>query len=146
MTAANDNHLPFEPVLREMVADDRNYVLSSWLRSYSEGPEFRSIARPVYFALYEPVVQRLISRSYVYVACLPDARDVVLGWAAIEKDALHYVLVKPRWRGNGIMRKLLADTAELPLTFTHIPPSRLESLIPPTWKFDPMRRFERKAA
>jgi GNAT superfamily N-acetyltransferase len=146
MTAANDNALPFESVLREMVADDRNYVLSSWLRSYAEGPEFRSLARPVYFALYEPVVQQLIDRSFVYVACLSDARDVILGWAAVDKDALHYVLVKPRWRGHGIMHKLLSDTGDLPMTFTHVPPSRLARLIPPTWKYDPMRRFERKAA
>lgn len=126
--------------------EDRNYVLSSWLRSYAEGPEFRGIARGTYFALYEPVVKDILARSVVAIATLPEQPDVVIGWMAIEDEALHYALVKPRWRKLGIARWLLADVLEIAATYTHVPSGAFARLIPPTWTYDPMRRFGRRAA
>lgn len=133
--------------LRAMREEDRNYVLSSWLRSYGEAPEFRSVKRSVYFALYEPLVKDLLSRSTVAVATMPEAPDVVLGWMAVEGDTLHYVLTKPRWRRLGIASFLLADLAALPAAYTHVFPSgAAERLIPATWCYEPMRRFRKRAA
>lgn len=134
--------------LRPMREDDRNYVLSSWLRSYAESGEFRGVTRAVYFALYEPLVKRLLERSTVAVATLPEATDVVLGWMAIEDDALHYLLVKPRWRKLGIAKWLLGSIGDVGGTvYTHAFPRGVgEKLIPASWTYDPMRRFERKAA
>jgi GNAT superfamily N-acetyltransferase len=133
--------------LRAMREDDRNYVLSSWLRSYAESGEFRGVTRSVYFALYEPLVKQLLARSTVAVATLPDAPDVVLGWMAIESDCLHYLLVKPRWRKLGIGRWLLQQIGEVDAVYTHaFPRGAGEKLVPASWSYDPMRRFERKAA
>jgi GNAT superfamily N-acetyltransferase len=135
-------------VLRCMRDEDRNYVLSSWLRSYAEGPEFRNVPRSVYFGLYEPLVKQLLARSTIAVATLPDAEDVVLGWMAVEDDALHYVLVKPRWRKLGIARWLLGQISATGAVYTHAPPLREGgTLIPSAWVYDPRRRFgERQAA
>lgn len=168
MTAANDNAPPVEEEVsfetRPMVDADQHFVLSSWLTSYAEESrrsrrpaepgdpisrfraEFRSLERQVFFALYDPVVKRLMDRSTILIACLPDAQDVILGWAAFEGDTLHYVFTKPRWRGLRIMRRLLSGTEALPLTFTHVPPMRLERFIPPAWTYDSMKRFPKKEA
>lgn len=151
--------------LRAMRDEDRNYVLSSWLNSYGEiarrhrvvdprtkavldeGGEFRGTRRAVYFRLYEPIVQDLVTRSTIVVATLPEEPDVVLGWMAIENDCLHYLLVKPRWRRLGIGRWLLGQLGELDAVYTHAPaPTVGAGLIPASWSFDSMRRFERKAA
>lgn len=130
---------------RPMREEDRNYILSSWLRSYAEAPEFRSIARGVYFALYEDVVKRLLERSTVAIAWTPELADSILGWLAVEgPDTVHYFLVKPRWRGLGIARWMTGELAELPATFTHTPTPVASRLIGPAWKHDPMRRFEQK--
>ena len=145
--------------------DDRAYVISSWLNSYAEvgrrqrvvdraskdvldeGGEFRGTQRSVYFALYEPIVKQLLARSTVAVATLPENPDVVLGWMAIEDDVLHYLLVKPRWRKLGIAKWLLGQLGDINAVFTHRPaPTVASRLIPASWSFDPMRRFERKAA
>lgn len=132
---------------REMRDDDRNYVLSSWLRSYADGSEFRHLSRGVYFALYEPVVKRLLERSTVAIAFDPSMPDVVLGYLVVEGDSLvHYVLVKPRWRKLGIGRWMTRDLADMPATFTHSPTPAGSRLVGSAWSYDPMRRFERKAA
>ncbi len=134
-------------VLREMRDGDRNYVLSSWLRSYADAPEFRGTQRPVYFAMYEPLVKSIIARSTVAVATLPESTDVVLGWMAIEGDALHYLLVKPRWRKLGIATWLLEQLGDIQATYTHAPSTAVGAkLIPAGWVYNPMRRFERQAA
>lgn len=135
---------------REFRRDDEqeyNYVLSSWLRSYGECPEFRSMARGVYFALYEPVVKRLLERSTVAVAWTCDLPHTVLGWLAVEgDDVVHYICTKRRFRRCGIGRWMTRDLASVPATFTHAPTLAGSRLVGPEWRYDPMRRFERKAA
>lgn len=136
-----------EWVLRNVRDEDRNYILSSWLRSYAEAPEFRSVEKRVYYRLYEPLVKAMLSRSAVAVATLPDAPDVVLGWMAIEDDALHYVLVKPRWRKLGIAKWLVGQLEGIDLVYTH-PPASVAAIhmIQPNWTYDPIRRFPKEAA
>lgn len=132
---------------REMREDDRNYVLSSWLCSYAEAPEFRRLARGVYFKLYEPVVKDLLARSTVAIAWTPELPDSILGWLAVEGDDLvHYWLTKPRFRKLGVARWMIRDLAELPAVFTHSPTPVASRLIGPAWTYDPMRRFEKRAA
>lgn len=133
-----------ELVLRPMRPEDRNYVLSSWLRSAAESLEFRRMARSVFFRLYAPVVVDMVDRSTVAVATLPEAPDVVLGWLAVEGDTLHYVLTKPRWRQLGIATFLLRDLAQLPAMYTHRFPPEASSLAPDTWRYEPHRRFKQE--
>lgn len=152
--------------LRAMRDDDRAYVFSSWLNSYAEvgrrprlvdpktrdlldeGGEFRGMRRAVYFKLYEPAVQAMVARSDIFVATSPglEGTDSVLGWMATEGDVVHYVCVKPRLRRLGLAKWLLAQVP-IDATYTHAPaPTLAQRLIPAGWLFDPLRRFERKAA
>lgn len=133
-----------ELVLRPMRPEDRNFVLSSWLRSAAESLEFRRMARSVFFRLYTPVVLDLLERSTVAVATLPERHDVVLGWIAVEGDTLHYVLTKQRWRQLGIATFLLQDLAQLPAVYTHRFPREAERLVPECWRYEPHRRFKQE--
>jgi len=127
---------------REMRDGDRNYVLSSWLRSYAEAPEFRSVARPVFFAIYEPVVKRMLERSTVAIAHDPELPDdSVLGFLVVEGESLvHYVHTKRRFRRMGIARWMTKDIASMAATFTHSPTPIAARLCGPTWTHDPKRR------
>lgn len=118
-----------------------NYVISSWVRSYSEAPEFKGIARAVFFDIYEPVVKRLLARSTVAIAWTPDLPDTVLGYLVIEGDnVVHYVHTKRRFRRTGIARWMTKDIVSMPATFTHSPTPIAARLCGPTWKHDPTRR------
>lgn len=135
---------------RPLNADDeqeRNYVLSSWLRSYAEGPEFRTVARRVFFELYEPVVKAILARSTVSIAYTPDLPNTVVGFLVTEgDDTVHYVHTKKRFRRLGVARWMTRDLAALSAVFTHHPTPIASRLCGPAWILDPMRRFEKRAA
>ncbi len=132
-------------VLRAMRESDRHYVLSSWLRSYaSKSLDARDYGdrRTQFYDDYGPVVRDLIARSQVIVASLMAEPDVIVGWAAIEGDALHYVLTKPRWRRLGVASWLLADFAGLPVTYTHRTSDVNRVPVPKTWTYRRFRIWE----
>lgn len=132
-----------------MRESDRNFVLSSWLRSYSaKSFDARDYGerRTQFFDDYVHVVRSLLARSQVIVACLREEPDVVIGWMAIEGDALHYVLVKPRWRQLGVARWMLEDYASTPVVFTHMTRDASRCPIPPTWTFRRFRIWPKEAA
>ena len=131
-----------------MQPSDRHYILSSWLRSYAaKGREWRDYGSPGAFAAdYVPVVRALLRRSQVIVASLREEPDVVVGWAAIEGDCVHYVLVKPRWRQLGVARWLLQDFAALPLAFTHRTSDAMRCPIPETWTYKRWRVWPAETA
>jgi GNAT superfamily N-acetyltransferase len=159
--------------LRAMREEDRALVMRSWLDSYWDlakrrryrdkatgeidpGGEFQGARRSAYYELYAPLVDQLMARCEVFVATMPDVRetDIVFGWIATEVDpvaqlvAVHYVHVKPRFRKTGLGRWLVAQMpADVPVIYTHEPtPVVGRRLVPPSWSFDSMRRFGRKAA
>ncbi|AKU97016.1 hypothetical protein AKJ09_03680 [Labilithrix luteola] len=122
-----------------MQPSDRNYILSSWLRSFAgkseDGRGFReSGSLTDFFTDYAPVVRSLIDRSAIVVACLKEKPDAIAGWMAIEEDALHYVLVKPRWRRCGVARWMLADYASVPVVFTHETSDSRRCPVPEAWR------------
>ncbi len=152
---------------REMRDEDRNYILSSWLRSYAEistrrrridfvtrevedpGGEFAGMNRSTFFGLYEPVVQALVARSLIAIAWTPELPDSVLGWMALEPSepkAVHYLLVKPRWRKLGIATWMLKDLRGEAASYTHAPHVKTTRLLGSAWTHAPMLPFERKAA
>lgn len=128
--------------LRPMRPSDEHLVLSSWLRSYAaksvDALDYTGRAFGLFSTDYAPVVRALMARSSVVVACLREEPDSVVGWMAIEDDAVHYVLVKPRWRRLGVARWMLSGIALLPLVFTHRTTDATKCPIPEGWIY---RRF-----
>jgi GNAT superfamily N-acetyltransferase len=134
--------------LRGMRDEDRNYVLSSWLRSYAaKGRDARDyVEHARFFDDYAPIVRSLLDRSQVIVASLREEPDVIVGWASVEGDALHYVLVKPRWRRLGVARWMLNDFAALPVAYTHRTSDAMRCPIPDGWSYRRFRVWPREKA
>lgn len=72
---------------------------------------FRLIDKDSYFKHYEQYIKMLMTRpqAQVKLAVLDDDYDVVLGWALIEPDVLHYVYVNRENREIGIAKALLQN-------------------------------------
>ena len=131
---------------RPMTETDRNYVLSTWLRSYAETYEARLFfdgpTRGQFFDVYQPVVKGLLDRGTVTVACLPENEDVVVGWICTEGETVLYLVVKPKFRGVGVAGKLLAGMEALPLSYSNItPPAKKRLRFPSNWRYTPGKRF-----
>ncbi len=120
-----------------MRATDRNYVLSSWLRSYAgrSGDAMQYVEHREFVRDYAVVVRALLARSQVIVASMREEPDVIVGWAAVEGDLLHYVHTKPRWRQLGVARWLLKDFAALPVVYTHRTNDATKCPIPSGWVY-----------
>lgn len=141
---------------------ERNYVISSWLKSYAdtsrrrwqrlpdgtidEGGEFQGMRLNVYYALYAPHVPRLLEQSTIAVCCTPELPDdAIVGWMALEDGVLHYVHTKKHFRRMGVAKWMLDGVRDASLTYTHQFAHSARALIGARWSYDPMRRFEKRA-
>lgn len=144
---------------REMAETDRNFVVHSWLQTFSHTAEARHSYDSRIFQFnvdYNRVIDGILSRSRVVIASLAENHDVIAGWMCVEnmdgdawisKDGvfpptLHYVLVKKGFREIGVAGQLLRGLDALPLAYTHMTgPARRRLRIPETWAFRPFRRY-----
>lgn len=111
-------------LIRRADADDAPFVFSYWLRDHFEHSAFaRGVTKDTYMRLHHMVVERVIARSVMYVACDAEDPTVCYGFICVEGPTLHYLFVKRRFRGLGIARRLLSEAglyAAGPKLFTHL--------------------------
>lgn len=94
---ANDQDIPF--------------IFSSWLKSFRDaGLMVRSVPNTIYFTNHHKILQRLIKRSTVYVACDPKDSSQIYGYIVAEyidgTFVLHFIYVKQSFRKLGVGRAL----------------------------------------
>lgn len=90
----------------------RNMLIAEYLRSLRKGNEYLELIEPLaYFNVYDAYFKALLARpdSAVKLAALSDDPDVVLGWALVEPDKLHFVYVKKDYRRIGIAKSLVSE-------------------------------------
>lgn len=93
-----------ELVLRRAVPADRNFVLSSWMKSYRGSRYFDAWNNERYYSDYDgfqAYCKRLLDRheTRLVIAHLEGDPDEIVGWAAGEPPhALYYVYVKKDFR------------------------------------------------
>lgn len=87
---------------------ERNLVRSSWLRSYAASAFARIAGKRAYFSGQHDLVDDLLDRTRVAVACSPRDPTTIIGWACVEPpNVVHYVWVQEDFRRNGVARALL---------------------------------------
>lgn len=104
--------------------DDAAFVFSYWLRDHFERSAFaKGITKATFMRLHHLLLERIIARSVVFVACDPEAPNVCYGFICAEgPEVLHYLYVKRRFRRMGIGTGLLAAAgmSDGPKVFTHL--------------------------
>jgi hypothetical protein len=123
-------------LMRRARSGDIPFITNSWLKSFRDAPYVTSCPNNVYFGSQHRLIEQLIPRSVVLVACNEDDPDQILGWIAAEVLALnaedesqgkglviHYCYVKRTFRQVGLARRLWATlvTTEEPVVtmYTH---------------------------
>lgn len=95
---------------RDYHADDKNFILSSWMKGLYHGNSwFKDIDRDIYNTYYHQILEDLLKRPTIFIkmACLKDDPLVCLAYAVFENHALHYVFTKPIWRKIGLAKDLI---------------------------------------
>lgn len=113
---------------RQGLATDDPFIFSSWLNGLRYANDmFEQIDQEIYFKHYHQRIELILKRSEVNIACLKDDPDVILGYSVVEPTILHWVFVKPAWRGIGLMRDLVPKDTK---SVTHL--TRVGLKIKPT--------------
>lgn len=107
---------PDVPVgFRDMEEGDRRFIMSSWLRGFHQAGDWPRrlgtercphgipcgccrFTHRRFFDEHGPVVEQLLARSKVVVACNPTRPDQVIGYVVAEPGVLHWVFVKTPFR------------------------------------------------
>ncbi len=117
--------------------DDVPFIFSTWLKGlYYGNTWWRQIPSDIYYPNYHPVVERLLERSQVIVACLASNEDVIIGYAVVSEDGqtLHWTHVKEAWRQFGLCKRMLS-----PLSINQV--SHITNIgkriKPEAWVFNP---------
>ncbi len=110
-------------ILRPMQYEDLPFVFSSWLKGLRWGNNFYlSIDQDSYFKGQHSVIERILANknTTVTIACLADAPEVLVGYAAYTGGVLHFAYVKEDWRGIGLARDMVPKDIKSVSNFTRV--------------------------
>ena len=101
---------------------DKNFVYATWLRGLYYGDSwFSQIPKQIFMTQYQLVIDRILSRATVSVACLKDDPEIILGYSVhhpIENgNAVDWVFVKSSWRHIGVAKSLIPSNV---VAVTHL--------------------------
>ena len=138
--------LPYK--IRLASPDDISFIYSSWLKSYRFGSHVGKQTRSmVFFEEYREIIDTILARSSVIVACLEDDPHIILGYVVSEPGIVHYGFIKESFREMGIFNKLLdisQPNKDANIIYTHMT-ILLHSFINKTskshWLYDPFKLY-----
>lgn len=103
-------------LLRKVIRADIPFITSSWLESFRNAPMVRGVPNSIYFSYHHKILEELLPRSIVLVACNPADTDQIVGYICAEVFdnclVVHYVYVKQPLRRLGVAKKLLDTLLE----------------------------------
>lgn len=121
---------PAPCTLRWGKIDDLAFIVDSWTK---KDPDMRAMRQRDSTRHVRTLLAREGSR--VIVAHVPDDADAILGWAAVERECLHYVYVRSTARRQGIARAML-ETVPI-VAYSHRVARGL--MAPSLWVYEPER-------
>jgi GNAT superfamily N-acetyltransferase len=97
--------------LRPACADDRNYVMATWLRSYVDSmPRSVTLPRRLLWTEHDRALKQILARpaARVLIAHPVGEDSIILGWLCAEGDVVHYVYTRDGCRRQGIAARMAA--------------------------------------
>jgi len=111
-------------VVRPATEADVSFIFNSWLKSYR--PQCKAVSNPVYYQFQHELIEHLLARCSVQVACNASDASQIYGYLVSEHmegiQVVHFAYVKHSFRQLGIMRKLAGSAgivAETGGFYTH---------------------------
>jgi GNAT superfamily N-acetyltransferase len=99
-------------IIREAIQDDLPLIYNSWLKQYRESPFSVGVVNSVYYSQHRKIIDCLIERSVLRVACDAASPTKIYGWVCGEiydPLVLHFIYVKKKYRKRGIGGMLLNE-------------------------------------
>ncbi len=96
--------------IRDVTESDYNFIRATFIKGLYYGDSwFSLIPKQIYIDNYKVVIETLLAKGIISVACLKDDPSVIIGYSILSQDLLtiHWVYVKDKWRKNGIAKSLV---------------------------------------
>lgn len=94
--------------IREPKPTDLNFIQSSFLKSMKkESALGRACSTRVFFKEFTKVIDYILDRSEILIACDQSNEDTILGYLIYEPTVVHYAYVKNGLRELNIARDLI---------------------------------------
>ncbi len=110
--------------IRAYKPEDKSFILATWLRGLFYGDSwFKEIPKNVFMLKYHTIIEAILAhpKTVVYVACLKEDADVILGYAVLGPDNIaHWVFTKSAWRGIGIAKSLIPQATQVATHLTRV--------------------------
>jgi len=113
--------------IRDYKPEDRNFVISTFLRGLYYGDSwFSLIPKDIFMKNYKAVAEALIAKRTIKVACLREDPDVIIGYSILSNDfqTIDWVYVKSSkqpdgttWRNKGVGKSLVP---QYPTSVSHL--------------------------
>lgn len=106
--------------IRDYEPSDKAFVMATFLRGLYYGDSWFSLMpKDLFMVHYKHIVEALINKHLVKVACLKEDRDVILGYSILSHDfkVIHWCFVKSAFRKQGIGKALVPSSVG---TVTHL--------------------------
>jgi hypothetical protein len=94
-------------IFRAATQSDLPLVYSAWLKSYA-GCRPPCVSLDGYYTGHHDVIERLLDRAPVTVACTDDSRDTIVGFCCHEPHTVHYIYIKNIYRAKYWPREQVA--------------------------------------
>lgn len=103
---------PSEIDFLDLSANNLNFLLSAWLKSYRTNKEMSRIRDDIYYPNQQAAIQKILLRSKTVMLAAPDDHNCLYGFITYEinssnEPVIHYAYVKHLFRECGIMRSSL---------------------------------------
>lgn len=97
--------------LRPATQEDVPFIFSSWLKSYRNSLYARNITSTTYFSEHHKIIQNIVKKNPVIIACNDADPSQVYGYICAGKTegifTLHYIYIKQSFRTMGIAKSLM---------------------------------------
>jgi hypothetical protein len=100
-----------------MLESDKNYVISTWIKSYRSAPFAQGMNNSIYYTNQHSLIQLTLQTANTLILCNPTDENQIIGYIVYEYIneivpglsglTIHYIYVKGMWQNNRIATDLL---------------------------------------
>ena len=99
-----------ELIVRDLLKEEQNFILSSWIKNYLLGIEAELMGRNEAAKYLQEQILKLFSVNKVKVKCIGDQEtDEIYSYVIFSDTNVHFIYTKNIYRKSGLAKRLIEE-------------------------------------
>lgn len=99
-----------ELIVRDLLKEEQNFILSSWIKNYLLGIEAELMGRNEAAKYLQEQILKLFSANKVKVKCIGDQEtDEIYSYVIFSDTNVHFIYTKNIYRKSGLAKRLIEE-------------------------------------